>query len=233
LCDVAPDGTSHLVAKGMLNGTRRNSHTVPEPLTPGEVYALEIQIDCTAWKFAAGHRVRLNIASADWPNVWPTPEAATNQVYFGIARPSRLVLPTVPAQGSATPPAFLPSQMSVSRFADALHPPTWEIITDVLSGLVTARIEVGREFRVNETTLIRRDNSVVCQVSPGDPANASARGRAMHQIIRPNYTVCGVSDMLVQATATHFHVTIDLNLYVNEALHFSKRWVESAPRCLL
>jgi len=177
--------------------------------------------------------VRLSIASADWPNVWPTPERATNQVYFGSTRRSRLVLPTVPAQGSATPPAFLPSRMSVSRYANSLHPPTWQVILDILTGRVTSHIEVAREFRVNDTTLIRRDNSVVCQVHPGDPANASARGRAVHQIIRPNHTVRGVSAMLVEATATHFHVTIDLNLYVNEAMHFSKRWVESAPRRLL
>ena len=30
-----PDGASHLVAKGMLNGTRRRSLTDPEPLEPG------------------------------------------------------------------------------------------------------------------------------------------------------------------------------------------------------
>src|SRR5207245_2913659 len=73
LADVAPDGASHLVVKGMLNATRRRSLVDPEPLVPGEVYELELDLDATAWLFEPGHRVRLAVANADWPNVWPTP----------------------------------------------------------------------------------------------------------------------------------------------------------------
>jgi hypothetical protein len=233
LSDVAPDGSSHLVAKGMLNGTRRRSLTDPEPLTPGEIYELEIQIDCTAWQFAKGHAIRLSIASADWPNVWPTPEVGVNQVYRGEARPSRLVLPVVPAEGSATPPAFLPTRMNVQRFAEAVYPPTWEVIFDLLSGRARMQIASMRDYRVNDTTLIRRENSVTCTVDPRHPEAASAHGRAVHQIVRPNSTLRGTSDLLVQATASEFHVTIDLNLYLNEAPHFSRRWTVSAPRVLL
>ncbi len=43
----------------------------------------------------------------------------------------------------------------------------------------------------------------------------------------------GSSDVLIQATATHFHVTIELELRVNGTLHHSDRWVESVPRVLL
>jgi len=233
LSDVAPDGTSHLVAKGMLNGTRRESFTNPEPLTPGEVYELDIQIDCTAWVFEKGHRIRLSLASADWPNVWPTPELTTNHVYRGGARPSRLILPTVPAQGSATPPEFLPSRMTVSKFTAATQPPTWQVIYDVFTGRVTSNIYKVDEYRVDETTVIRRENSVVSQVDPRDPAHASAHGRSIHYIIRSNHVTRGCSDLMIQATATHFHITIDLDVQVNDAPHFHKRWVESVPRQLL
>ncbi len=65
LSEVAPDGTSRLVAKGMLNGMRRKSLVTPEAMTLGEVYELDIQIDCTDRKFFKGNRVRLSIASAD------------------------------------------------------------------------------------------------------------------------------------------------------------------------
>ena len=37
LCDVAPDGSSALVTKGVLNATHRDSHSDPSPLVPGEV----------------------------------------------------------------------------------------------------------------------------------------------------------------------------------------------------
>ncbi len=233
LSDVAPDGTSHLVAKGMLNATRRSSLAEPEPLTPGEIVELPIEIDTTAWVFPRDHRIRLAIASADWPNVWPTPEPATNTVYRGAARPSRLVLPTVPPHGSATPPEFLPSPKQVSRHSERTDPPVWQVVHDVLSGRVQARIGEASDERVNDTTAVRREYSLVADVDPGDPASASARGRHLSRITRPNSVLEGASDVLIQATATHFHVTIDLELRVNGTLHHSRSWVESVPRVLL
>ena len=233
LSDVAPDGTSHLVAKGMLNATRRSSLADPEPLVPGETVELAVEIDTTAWRFERGHRIRLAVASADWPNVWPTPEPATNRVYGGESRPSRLVLPTVPAQGSATPPSFLPSPVAMERHTDRPTPPVWEVVHDVLTGRETVRIHEESEERVNETTVVGREYLLTAQCDPADPASASAHGRHLSRIRRPNAVVEGRSDVLVQASATHFHVTIDLELSVNGAPHHSRRWVESVPRVLL
>ena len=44
LSDVAPDGASAQVTIGVLNGTRRNSLTDPEPMEPGEVYELHVDL---------------------------------------------------------------------------------------------------------------------------------------------------------------------------------------------
>jgi putative CocE/NonD family hydrolase len=233
LSDVAPDGSSHLVAKGMLNAARRESFADPKPLVPGEVYELDIQIDCTGWVFAPGHRIRLSIACADWPNVWPTPELGTSQVYRGRYRPSRLVLPTVPAAGSAVPPAFVPSAHAIKRHSDAASPPTWEVTKDVLTGNTSVRICVPISMRINDRTVVERESGTICRVAPGDPAHASARGWHVHRIVRPNQVVQGRADVLIQATATHFHITIDLEVRINDAPHFSRRWVETVERQLL
>lgn len=233
LSDVAPNGVSHLVAKGMLNATRRASLTDPKPLTPDEVYELEIEIDTTAWVFPAGHRIRVAIASADWPNVWPTPEPATNRVFRGEARPSRLVLPTVPAQGSAEPPRFRPSNAARARHSDRTEPPIWEVVHDVLTGRVRVNLHEVADQRTNSSTVVRRDYMMTAEVDRTDPATASARGRHVSTITRPNGVIQGSSDVSVQATATHFHVTIDLELQVNGKLHHTRSWTESIPRVLL
>ncbi len=233
LSDVAPDGKSHLVAKGMLNATRRTSLRDPEPLTPGKIVELEIEIDCTAWVFAQGHRIRLSIAGADWPNVWPTPELAINHVYRGKARPSRLILPVVPAGGSAKPPAFAPSTASVTRHSEAVHPPTWTVSYDVLTGRATSEVRVYQNFRVNSMTTIAREFAAVCQVDARDPAHASARGWHVCRVERPNSITQGRADTVIESTATHFHVTIDLEVRVNEAVHIQKRWTGTLERQLL
>jgi putative CocE/NonD family hydrolase len=235
LCDVAPDGASHLITAGMLNATRRESLSQPQALTPGEVYELEIEIDCTAWKFAKGHRIRLSIASADFPNVWPTPELGANHVFRGAARPSRLILPTVPPQGSAQPPEFRPSPKSLNRHSAAPQAPTWRVEQDVLTGRTTVEICFNTQFRLNATTVIQREFGSLSQVDPNDPAQASVRGWHVCRIVRSalNHTIQGRTDVLIQSTASHFHTTIDLDVRVNDAPHFSRRWVESIPRQLL
>ena len=233
LSDVLPDGASHLVAKGMLNGTRRSSLREPEPMVPGEVTELAVEIDDAGWVFPKGHRIRVSVASADWPNVWPTPESGTNRVHTGAARPSRIVLPVVPAHGSAPAPEFEPSPLTLARHSDAVKPPTWQVTEDVLTGRRRVLIEEQRSLRINDTTVVDREYTYDGQVHPASPEAASAHGRHVTRIKRPNVETMGRSDVHVQASATHFHVTIDLELRVNGMPHLNRRWAESIPRRLL
>jgi putative CocE/NonD family hydrolase len=230
LCDVAPDGRSHLVAKGMLNATRRDSLSEPSPLTPGQIYELDIQIDCTAWRFDPGHRIGLSIASADWPNVWPTPQAATNQVYWGAAHPSRLILPIIPEGGSAVSPQFHPSPRTVFRHSEATNPPAWRVTRDHLTGRASVDLRFGASWRVSDTTVVERESSSSFDVNPHRPSDAGAEGRHIFRLVHPGRVTESCADVTVQATATHFHLAIELAVRVNGALHFTKHWAESVPR---
>ena len=233
LSDVAPDGTSQLVAKGMLNATRRESLTGPKPLTPGELVDIEIEIDATGWLFQRGHRVRLSIASADWPNVWPTGQPATNHVHRGPGRPSRLVLPEVPPEGSASPPSFEPSTVEVSPPSAAVPGSTWILSNDQLTGRARMTMSVASAFVSPEGTPIEREFGCVCEVDPHDPARATARGWHVCRSGRAGSTIESRADVSIGSTATHFHVSIDLHVKVNGVAHFSRSWTESIRRVLL
>lgn len=233
LSDVAPDGSSHLVAKGMLNATRRDSMTDPSPITPGQTYELEIEVDCTAWRFEAGHRIRIAIASADWPNVWPTPEPATNTVHRGHARPSRLILPTVPAAGSATPPTLRPSPAHLERHALRADPPVWEVVHDALTRRSKVRFAEHSSVRITPTTVVSREYELSTEVDADDPGSASARGRHTSAIRRPSGLTEACSEVTIQGTPTHFHVLLELRVDVNGLPHHSRQWTRSVPRRLL
>jgi hypothetical protein len=214
----------------MLNATRRESHREPTPLVPGEIYQLNIEIDATGWVFKKGHCIRLSLASADWPNVWPTPNPATNHVYRGPTRPSRLILPVVPAHGSAAAPQFQPSSHTVATHSGRVNPPTWEVTRAVLTGRTTVNIANATRRRLNETTGFEYEYDSSFQVAPDNPAQATAHGRHTYRIKRPSYYVQSQADVSVQATDTHFHIVINLDVTVNDAPHFTRRWVESVPR---
>jgi hypothetical protein len=80
-----------------------------QPVTPGEVLEYRIHILATANRFAAGHRICLEITSMDVPtgtgamtNVEYIPyhvcssKTVTHSVYHDAQRPSHLLLPIVP-----------------------------------------------------------------------------------------------------------------------------------------
>jgi putative CocE/NonD family hydrolase len=107
LSDVFPDGRSILVVDGILRARYRKSRTQPKLLRPKEVYRFEIDLWPTAWRFAAGHRLRLAVTSSNFPrfdrnlNTGETPafrhalKTATNTVYHDGDHPSHLNLPVL------------------------------------------------------------------------------------------------------------------------------------------
>ncbi len=68
LVDEEPDGPAREIAYGMIRARHRNSMEREDFLTPGEVTELRIRMHPTANRFLAGHRIRLEITSSDFPN---------------------------------------------------------------------------------------------------------------------------------------------------------------------
>jgi putative CocE/NonD family hydrolase len=107
LCDVFPDGRSILVTDGILRARYRKGRSRPKLLKPDKVYYFEIDLWSTAWRFAAGHRLRLAITSSNFPrfdrnlNTGADPardktmKLAVNTVYHDRECPSQLSLPVL------------------------------------------------------------------------------------------------------------------------------------------
>jgi len=223
ISDVAPDGSSRLVCRGLLNATHRSSHCEPEPLAPGEVYELHISLKYTSWIFQAGHRLRVAIASSDWPTVWPSPLPATNHVFRGRARPSHIVLPVVDPDASWAPqPQFLPPPASSERtpaFTQA-DKPSWQVIRDVAEGTMVVRIQGGRSL---------------AEVGASDehPEQAYAKGISRRTILHRDGKTEAVARAGIKSTATELHVDIELNIKVDDEPFYGRHWLETIPRNLM
>jgi uncharacterized protein len=68
------------VSYQVLNLTHRDSHEHPSQLEPGRYYDVYVTLNACGHRFLPDHRIRLAIASAYWPIVWPAPYAATLSV---------------------------------------------------------------------------------------------------------------------------------------------------------
>jgi hypothetical protein len=124
LVDQKPDGTprpegaappGELLTRGWLRASHRaldpeqttdtrpfHLHRDPEPLEPGKVYELEIEILPIAHVFKAGHRIRLELANGDSPIVegpfthFYGVKYGEDTVHHDASSPSQLVLPIAP-----------------------------------------------------------------------------------------------------------------------------------------
>jgi putative CocE/NonD family hydrolase len=118
LVDVYPphadgsDGFAFNLTNGILRVRYRDSWEVPEMMQPGEVYAIRIELFPCSNRFAAGHCIRLDISSSNFPHFdlnfnTGEPEGlsthariATNSVYVDASRPSHVVLPMIPTRSN-------------------------------------------------------------------------------------------------------------------------------------
>jgi putative CocE/NonD family hydrolase len=67
LIDVYPDGYAALVADGILRARYRESMAQPKPLEPAQIYELTIDLWAVSRVFKAGHQIRLEISSSNFP----------------------------------------------------------------------------------------------------------------------------------------------------------------------
>ena len=86
----------------------RKSWEKPEPMTPGEVCEITIEPFATCNLFKAGHRIRLDVSSSNFPRYdlnyntgepegcATTRRVASNRVYLDAVRASHVLLPVVP-----------------------------------------------------------------------------------------------------------------------------------------
>ena len=103
-----PRGYAMNLCDGILRCRYRDSWEKPEMMTPGTVYEITIEPFATCNLFKAGHRIRIDISSSNFPRYdlnWNTGEPqgrartrriATNTVYVDGARASHVVLPLLP-----------------------------------------------------------------------------------------------------------------------------------------
>ena len=100
-----PDGLAINLTDSIIRARYRNGYEKPELLTPGQAYEFVFQLYPTSNVFKAGHRVRLDVSSSNWPRFDVNPntggplgleqcfQTAHQTIYHDPGHPSHVVLP--------------------------------------------------------------------------------------------------------------------------------------------
>jgi hypothetical protein len=101
-----PAGYAMPVTDGVLRARYRESFSKPSLMKPGQVYQLEFPLEPSANRFKAGHRLRVDVCSSNFPAFdinrntgnpddrrW---RIAENTVWHSAKQPSAIILPIMP-----------------------------------------------------------------------------------------------------------------------------------------
>jgi putative CocE/NonD family hydrolase len=225
---VRPDGQSTLLARGGRNLTRRSSDEAPTPLVPGEPVTVTIRIAACGTTIPTGHRLRLALAGADWPIMWPAPQPFRLTVVSGS-----LTATIVDAEDEvAAPPMALPEP----RVDDgALHdgpPTTWTVERDLATGLVRSRTTGGWRTTFPDGVLTAGSDDVTCTVSHDGTTCSAVAANTAEVRLGPAHALAR-STLSIHSDAAAFHVAIALAVEREGEVVFSRAWEESFPRDLM
>jgi uncharacterized protein len=229
LCDVAPDDSSLLVTRGLLNLTHRDGHEHPEPLEPGRAYDVRVRLDAIAQAIPAGHRLRVAVSTAYWPWAWPSPEPVIITVHGG-----RLIAP-VHRGGDGEAPPFEPPEQAEPLAVDVLEPgrTTRTHSHDPSTGLHEVHFEwdVGGRRRLRDAGTEMADvNRTTYRIADGDPLSAEVEVFCRSDLGRGEWQTRVETRSRMCATATEFLVTQRLDAYEGDEPVCSRTWELSFPR---
>jgi predicted acyl esterase len=213
LCDVFPDGTSALVTRGTLDLARVD---LTQPV--------RLLLDACAYQPDPGHRLRLSVAGADWPNTIAPPGPLELTVRGGTLS---LPLWTAPRTDSGVePPLFRPG---ADRSSEEVGDVVWSITDDVLRRTTTARTHVVSSYDVPGEGAALEDYRGEVGVDRRTFAQW-ADAETTYRLTWPGVDVRVTSTLRVDIGAEGYDVVIVADAFDDEDQVGHREWRERIPR---
>jgi hypothetical protein len=224
LCDVSPDGTSALVSRGTLNLGCRDGFATVEPLVPGRLYEVEVELDACAYAFDPGQRVRVSVAGADWPNTAAPPGPVVLTVEQG-----EVSLPVWSGPSPYPGPALVPGGESSEDAAGV----TWTVERDVLARTTACVVDHGSTYEIPyEGTATEHYQGRV--TVDRDTFQQHSTATTTFTIRWPDVELSTSASMDVRISAGALDVTIDLTAHEvtpdGSSPVGSRHWTATLPR---
>jgi putative CocE/NonD family hydrolase len=225
---VHPDRWSALVCRGGLNLTHRDSHAEPTLLEPGRRYRVRVPLVSTGTVIPAGHSLRLALAGAHWPVMWPPPQPAKVTVHGGtltLPAPdaaSEVPVPALPEPGARAPNpvrsldgpphAWTTTRDHGARRTEHRSTGGWE---SVWSG--------GRTFGSHDTR---------CLIDDDDPASCRVVTENVAECEHPGVRARCEGRLEQWCDEDAIHIAISQRVFRDGEPFFERDWRASFPRDL-
>ncbi|WP_326665633.1 CocE/NonD family hydrolase [Streptomyces canus] len=236
LCDVAPDGSSTLVTRGVLNLSARHGRDRAVPWEPGATQEVSFELNGIGHAFPPGHRIRLAVSSAYWPWIWPQPGS---QAGFTLEPAGSFLELPVRAREASSDIAF--EEPEQSEPLGVSHPATFDeprperlVVRDVAKG--EWRLEVDPRYggtRVYPDGLeFTEDARETYTIDENDPLSARTRSDWSIRLHRPElaWDVTVRTRSEITCDGTDFHTSNEVVCTDGGEVVFHRTWEKRIPR---
>ncbi|WP_414711124.1 CocE/NonD family hydrolase C-terminal non-catalytic domain-containing protein [Pseudonocardia sp.] len=230
VCDVAADGASTLITRGVLNLTHRDGHQRPELLEPDRRYRVRFPLHAIGYSIPEGHRVRVAIAPTCWPIVWPSPEPVRLTVFLPG---SHIHFPVLTGDADTRFPFPEPVQARQFPHTTVDESEQGSITRNLVTGEVTAVYESGEGYQREELGEDMRYHSHerdTFHIVDEDPNSATVRSERRIQLSRADWHTTVVAQGEMTCDKDAYYVDTELTTFVGDQQIFHKRWRFAAPR---
>lgn len=201
LAAVDANGASTLITSGWLK--------LDGLVVAGERTTVRVALRTTAFRLEVGQRLRLSVACADFPRVWPTPFPASLSLFHGVQTAL-----TLPVQAAAVPagdalPAWGPLQAGALASSNDLGGSQgWATTRDLMTD--TVRLEATRQerIRIDQATELEIDHAYGAAVSVARPDLAAMQSTTTVRLVQAAGRTELVTRTVSTAGQTRLRVTI-------------------------
>jgi putative CocE/NonD family hydrolase len=233
VCDVAPDGRSTLVARGLLNLSRREGHDRSVPMPVGDPMLVRVPLQSTAYAVPAGHRIRLAISNTYWPMAWPSPEPVTLTVHCGprsvLSLPQRLSAELdVDLRPFEAPQTGTALQSETTMLRDHGR----QVRRKLSSGESEVKFDwhPSRKRILATDTEIGEENVTTYRIVEGDPLSATVLCDVSVSISRPGWNTRVRATSLMTCEAHQFTVSTTLDAFEGDVRVHARTHTHRFPR---
>jgi putative CocE/NonD family hydrolase len=213
LADVAPNGHSILITLGWVDLAKVGGRAA------GKTVTVDVPMRATSYRVAAGHRLRLTVASADFPRLWPTPRPAELSVHFGASSV------TLPIAGRQSPkirsPKWGPLQTAAAHGpAEIGGTQNWTVHHDFSNDMFTLDAARSESHQLDAFTRLHGQHRYTMAVASRRPDLTRATATTTVRVERP----VGQTEVSSSVVTTGEAVSVKVDIAVDGTPYWSKSW---------
>ncbi|MGB5865394.1 MAG: CocE/NonD family hydrolase [Sulfitobacter sp.] len=225
---IHPNGASTRITYGLMNLSHRNGSASPEPMTPGTVEEVTLDLDHIAYRIPVGHRLRVSISNAYWPLLWPAPQAATVHLTKGT-----ITLPQRPSAGSDEV-TFEPPDAAAPWQTDQLRPESHirRAETDMVTGIHSLVIEddFGKLRDADHGLITGSIAREQWNIHPDDPLSARGSCDWETEMERDGIALRTRTQCAMWSDEATFYLSAKIEAWENDTLVYTRDLEDAVPR---